>query len=204
MKEKEDGFYFTLAENGKEVLFKDRGSKFFGTAFPLKSELEIKEVLELLRSADQKAGHFCYAWRLGENSEQYRANDDGEPTNSAGMPILGQLQAFGLTNVLVVVRRHFGGTKLGIGGLIQAYRTTAKMALDHSKIIRKTVCLTFQIAFEYPEINLVMRVIKEKNLLVVEQILELNCNLIVSVGKNESETIRAIFENMKGVKIKEL
>ena len=187
MDAEETDFYFTLSEKSDEVLFKDRGSKFFGNAFPVKTEEEIKEYLELLKSNDHKAGHFCYAWRLGEKYEHYRANDDGEPSNSAGIPIYGQIQSFEITNVLVVVRRHFGGTKLGIPGLINAYRTTAKMALENASIVRKTINFSYLLTFDYPVINTVMRVIKEHNLTILDQVLELNCRIFISVRKKDSE-----------------
>ncbi len=201
MEEEERDFYFTLSSSSEEVLFKDRGSKFIGIAFPIKTEEEAKEKLDLLRNNDHKAGHFCYAWRLGENYEHYRTNDDGEPSNSAGAPIYGQIQSFDLTNVLIVVRRHFGGTKLGIGGLINAYRTTAKMAMENAVIVRRTIDCTYLISFDYPVINTVMRIIKEHNLNVVDQILELDCRIFISVRKKDSAKVFSLFENIKDVKI---
>lgn len=203
MNEKETDYYYTISSSGKEVLFKDRGSKFFGTAFPINSEEGVKEKLDNLKSQDKKAGHFCYAWRLGENYEHYRANDDGEPSNSAGAPIYGQIQSLELTNVLVVVRRHFGGTKLGIPGLIHAYRTTAKMALENSKITKKTINHTYVLSFDYPIINTVMRMLKEHDILVIEQILELDCQIYISVRKKESAKTRTLFENIKGLQIEQ-
>ena len=118
--------YITITQPSPEVLHKDRNSKFYGYAFPVTSEDEIKTCLDQLKKKHYQAGHFCYAWQLGMTYDSYRYNDDGEPSNSAGAPIYGQLQSFDLTNVFVVVVRYFGGTKLGVGGLIQAYRTTAQ------------------------------------------------------------------------------
>ncbi|HET8809807.1 MAG TPA: YigZ family protein [Flavobacteriaceae bacterium] len=200
----EKDVYKTIAAETEEVLFKDRNSKFFGIAFPVKTETEIKTCLENLKNKHPKAGHFCYAWQLGKNYELYRANDDGEPANSAGMPIFGQLQSFEATNVLVVVLRYFGGTKLGVSGLINAYRTTAKMALEEAKIIEKTIDLSYKISFDYPVMNKVMRIVKEQNLTVVDQILELDCVLFISVRKKDAERIFNMFDAIFGVKIESL
>lgn len=196
--------YKTLLKPSKEVLFKDRGSKFFGYAFPVTSEEVIKEHLEDLKKQHYNARHWCYAWQLGKAYEQYRANDDGEPSNSAGMPIYGQLQSFGVTNTLVVVVRYFGGTKLGVGGLIQAYKTTAQMALEASKIKEKTIDETFLLTFEYPEMNTVMRIIKEENLQIINQKLELNCEIQISVRQKEAEKIFQLFENTYKVSVKKM
>lgn len=175
--------YKTITKPGKEVLFKDRGSKFFGVAYPVTTEDQIKEYLENLKKAHYNARHWCYAWQLGKEYESYRANDDGEPSNSAGMPIYGQLQSFDVTNVLVVVVRYFGGTKLGVGGLIQAYKTAAQMALEASRIVERTIDEEFLLKFDYPEINTVMRIVKDENLLVTSQTMNLDCELVISVRK---------------------
>ena len=131
--------YKTIAEASEEILFKEKNSKFFGYAFPIFSEDEVKIHIEKLRKQHVGAGHFCYAFQLGTDTVYYRVNDDGEPSNSAGMPIYGQIQSFGITNVLLVVVRFFGGVKLGVGGLISAYRTTAHLALEQADIIEKTI-----------------------------------------------------------------
>ena len=137
--------YNTITKPSQDVLFKDKNSKFFGYAFPVKSEEEIKSYLEALKKQHHSARHWCYAYQLGTETTNYRANDDGEPNNSAGMPIYGQIQSFNLTNVLVVVVRYFGGVKLGVGGLINAYKTTAQLALESSNIIEKTINIDYQI-----------------------------------------------------------
>lgn len=193
--------YKTILKPSKEVLFKEKGSKFFGYAFPISSEEEVKEHLENLKKQHHSARHWCYAWQLGKNYEAYRANDDGEPTNSAGMPIYGQLQSFDVTNILVVVVRYFGGTKLGVGGLIQAYKTTAQMALESARIHKKTIDEIFILKCDYPEMNIVMRIIKDENLKIIEQKLELNCEFEISVRKKEADRIFEIFENTYKVKI---
>jgi uncharacterized YigZ family protein len=193
--------YKTIIQASKEGLFKDRGSKFYGYAFPVTNEEEIKEKIEFLKKQHYNARHWCYAWQLGENYDHYRANDDGEPSNSAGMPIYGQLQSFNVTNVLVVVVRYFGGTKLGVGGLIKAYKNSAKLALENSIIIDKTIDKVFLIKFKYPEMNTIMRIIKDENISIINQKMELDCQFIISIRKKEAIRIFKIFENTYKVSI---
>jgi uncharacterized YigZ family protein len=187
--------YNTITSPSKEVIFKDRGSKFYGYAFPVKTEVEIKEHIENLKKSHFNARHWCYAWQLGKEYNQYRANDDGEPSNSAGMPIYGQLQSFNLTNTLIVVVRYFGGTKLGVGGLIQAYKTAAQWALEESKIIEKTIDVHFKLLFDYPEMNIVMRIVKDQNLKIIHQKLELNCEYTLSIRLKDADRIFNVFDN---------
>ncbi len=194
--------YKTLASPSSEILFKEKNSKFFGYAFPIISEEEVKLHLEQLRKQHPNAGHFCYAFQLGTETLHYRANDDGEPSNSAGMPIYGQIQSFGLTNVLIVVVRFFGGVKLGVGGLISAYRTGAQMALEASEIIEKTIDIHFEVSFDYKNMNKVMRVIKEKNLNIVSQQMNENCLIRISTRKKNAEMVFDIFSNLFEVGIK--
>lgn len=196
--------YKTITRASPEVLFKDRNSKFFGYAFPVKTEEEINMHLDELKSRHHKARHWCYAWQLGKAEFQYRANDDGEPSNSAGMPIYGQIQSFEVTNILIVVVRYFGGTKLGVGGLINAYKTAAQMSLEESKIITRTIDEQFEIKFDYPEMNTVMRIIKENDLNVIEQKLELDCRIYISVRKKEADQIFEKFNSVYKVEIKKL
>lgn len=194
--------YKTIIKPSEETFFKDRGSKFFGYAFPVTSEKQIKEHIEQLKKQHYNARHWCYAWQMGKEYERFRANDDGEPSNSAGMPIYGQLQSFDVTNILVVVVRYFGGTKLGVGGLIQAYKTGAKMALEISTIIEKTIDEDFILNFEYPEMNTVMRIVKDEKLTITNQKMELDCEFIISVRKKDAERIFELFENTYKVVIK--
>ena len=196
--------YRTLAASSEETLFKDRGSKFFGYAFPVQSEEEVKLQIDELRAQHSNARHFCYAFQLGVESISYRANDDGEPNNSAGMPIYGQIQSFNITNVLVVSVRYFGGTKLGVGGLINAYRNSAKLAIEASQIIVKTINVRFRISFPYHLMNKVMRIIKEQNIQIVNQNLELNCTYIIAIRKKESEKTHQIFADIYGLSILKL
>ncbi len=194
--------YKTILKPSEEVLFKEKGSKFFGYAFPVSSEEEVKEYIDTLKKQHHSARHWCYAWQLGKNYEHYRANDDGEPSNSAGMPIYGQLQSFDVTNVLVVVVRYFGGTKLGVGGLIQAYKTAAQMALETCGIVEKTIDEIFLLKFEYPEMNTVMRIIKDEDISVINQKMELNCELEIEIKKKDTERIYELFDNTYKVTIK--
>jgi uncharacterized YigZ family protein len=197
----ENDTYKTIATPSAEVLFKDRGSKFFGYAFPIISEEEVKFHLENLKKEHFNARHWCYAWQLGMNYEHYRANDDGEPSNSAGMPIYGQLQSFGVTQCLVVVVRYFGGTKLGVGGLIQAYKTAAQMALEASEMIELTINDAFELQFEYSEMNTVMRIIKDERIEIEKQKMGMSCQLTIRVRKKDSERIFELFDNTYKVTI---
>ncbi|MBZ9630642.1 YigZ family protein [Salegentibacter sp. LM13S] len=196
--------YKTITKASPEVLFKDRNSKFFGYAFPVKTEEEANIHLEELKTKHHKARHWCYAWQLGKSDFQYRANDDGEPSNSAGMPIYGQIQSFEVTNILIVVVRYFGGVKLGVGGLINAYKTAAQMALEEANIVTRTIDELFEISFDYPEMNIVMRLIKENNLNIIEQKLELDCKIYISVRKKDAEAIFEKFDSTYKVEIKKL
>ena len=196
--------YKTITSPSSEILFKEKNSKCYGYAFPVTTEEEIKTHLDLLKKKHQGAVHFCYAFQLGTETTIFRANDDGEPSNSAGMPIYGQIQSFNLTNVLVVVVRFFGGVKLGVGGLISAYRTAAQMALDASKIIEKTIDVLFEIKFDYKNMNKVMRIIKEKKLTITSQKLNESCEIIISVRKKNAEIIFAIFDNMFEIEINKI
>ncbi len=196
--------YKTITSASEETLFKDRNSKFFGYAFPVFSEDDVKESLEILKKKHHSARHFCYAWQFGVEKIRFRANDDGEPSNSAGMPIYGQIQSFDVTNVLVVSVRYFGGTKLGVGGLINAYRTSAQITLEASNIIEKTIDIQYKLTFEYDMMNKVQRVVKERNLNITAQKLEMNCEYTISVRKKDAQTIFDIFNNLFKVEIKEL
>ncbi|MEM9679760.1 MAG: YigZ family protein, partial [Bacteroidota bacterium] len=150
------------------------------------------------------ARHWCYAYQIGTESVNYRANDDGEPNNSAGMPIYRQIQSFDLTNVLVLVVRYFGGVKLGVSGLINAYRTAANMALTATQIVERTIDKHFKVEFEYVHINIVMRIIKEQQLKIIDQKMEESCMLEISVRKGNALVIFNNFNKIHGVTISEL
>lgn len=196
--------YKTIEVPGEETLFKEKNSKFFGYAFPIHSEEEVKTILEQVKKQHFSARHWCYAYQIGTGKNIYfRANDDGEPNNSAGMPIYGQIQSFDVTNILVIVVRYFGGVKLGVGGLVSAYKTSAQMALEASEIIEKTIDTHFLIRFDYKNMNKVMRVIKEKNINVVNQTLELDCLIEISCRLTQSKEIFNAFDHIFEVEIKE-
>jgi len=192
----------TIESPSEEVLFKDKNSKFYGYTFPVTSEEDIKSIIEQLKKTHFSARHWCYAYQLGTDKISFRANDDGEPNNSAGMPIYGQIQSFDVTNILVVVVRYFGGVKLGVGGLISAYKTTAQLALEAADIIEKTIDKYFTISFDYKNMNKVMRIIKEKSIAVVSQKLEESCQIKIAVRKKNAEEIFDIFSNLFEVTIK--
>lgn len=196
--------YKTIIKPSEETLFKDRNSKFFGYAFPVTSEEEIKERLDELKKKHHAARHNCYAWQLGIENIRFRANDDGEPNNSAGQPIYGQIQAFELTNILIVSVRYFGGTKLGVGGLINAYKNSAQLAIESSEIIEKTINIYYELFFGYDLMNNVMRIVKEKNIEIVSQKLEMNCRYIIAVRKKDAETVFKIFEALYKLEIKQI
>lgn len=202
--------YTTIAQATDEVLFKEKSSKFFGYAFPIESEEEVKPIIDQLRKLHPHAVHYCYAYQIGTEKISYRANDDGEPSNTAGAPIYGQIQSFGLTNVLLVVVRIFGGIKLGVGGLITAYKTTAQMVLEDAEIIEKTIDIHFLISFDYKNMNKVMRVIKEKKLDIINQTMEIE-DTGIAIGKIEiktrkknAEMIFDIFDKLFEIDIKRL
>jgi len=197
--------YKTIAAPVEEVIFKEKSSKFLGYAFPVTSEEEIKAHLEAVKKAHFSARHWCYAWQLGYGRHQrYRANDDGEPNNTAGIPIYGQIQSFELTNVLVIVVRYFGGIKLGVGGLVQAYKTTAQLTLQETEIEEKLITEELVINFDYPLMNKVMRIVKEQNLTITAQHLTETCELHLAIRQSDYAKIEEIFNNLYGVIIKQL
>lgn len=191
--------YRTISKPSSQILFKDRNSKFYAYAFPVTEEDQIKIHLKNLKKQHYQAGHFCYAWVLGKKYERFRANDDGEPSNSAGAPIHGQLQSFDLTNVLIAVVRYYGGTKLGVSGLINAYKTSAKMALAQTKIEERTIDIEFKISFEYPILNTVMRLIKEENLKIIDQKMTQKCEFTLAIRAQEAGRIQLFLKSIYGV-----
>ena len=199
-----DDLYKTITTPSIETLFKDRNSKFYGYAFPVNEETSIKDFLEFLRKKHHTARHFCYAWQLGTESVRFRANDDGEPSNSAGMPIYGQIQSFDVTNILVVSVRYFGGTKLGVGGLINAYRASARLTLESSAIEEKTIDDSFQLNFQYDLMSKVLRILKENSITITRQKLEMDCEMIIGVRKSLTQKVVKIFETLYKVEIKQL
>ncbi|MBW4891643.1 IMPACT family protein [Mucilaginibacter sp. HMF5004] len=192
--------YRTIAEPAKGE-FKDRGSKFMAFAYPIASEADIKPILNKLRAEHSKANHHCWAMRLSPDRSIFRVNDDGEPSGTASRPILNTLLSHNLTNVLVVVVRYFGGTLLGVPGLINAYKTAVEGAIKSATVIEKVVCDMYSIQFEYALMNEVMRVIKQENLEVLKQMMEDGCEVHVGVRKSAVERVVPVLQNINGVKL---
>ena len=192
--------YFTIAEPAEAVI-KEKGSKFLAKAFSVDSEEQIKAVLANLRKEYYDANHHCYAYILGPEGNQFRANDDGEPNHSAGDPILGQIRSKKLTNTLVVVIRYFGGTKLGVGGLIQAYKLAAAEALDNVQVVEKVATEVCAIHFTYEKMNDVMRLVKELGLKVIDQQFDLDCELRVEVRRKLTATFHERIKKLQQVRI---
>ena len=195
---------YKTIDSKSEGYFRDKGSRFLAFAYPVQNEEDISEILASLKKEYHNARHHCYAWRLGTEVITFRANDDGEPSSTAGKPILGQLLSNELTNILVVVVRYFGGTLLGTGGLINAYRTATADAISNAKIITGFIEDKYKLKFSYKEMNDVMQIIKQENLNVLNTRFELDCELDFSVRKSESERIREVFEKFYGVDIEYL
>jgi uncharacterized YigZ family protein len=195
--------YLTISSNA-EGIFRDKGSKFIAYAYPVCSEDQIKELILFLKKEHYSARHHCYAYRLGFNGENYRANDDGEPSGTAGKPILNQLLSAELTNILIVVVRYFGGTLLGVSGLINAYKNATIDAIQHAEIISKVIENLYLLEFEYPLQNAVMRVIKDEKLTVLKTSYEMNCLLTISIRLNKTEIAINKFSKIEGLRIKEV
>jgi len=194
--------YYTISSRA-EGQFKDRGSRFIALAYPVSSEDEIKEQIASLKKEYHDARHHCFAWRLGADMSRYRFNDDGEPSGSAGRPILGQLQSRELTNILVVVIRYFGGTLLGVGGLINAYRTATATALGKAEIIEKKVEKEIRIQFSYEAMNEVMKIIKEYDLGFEDQHFDLECSLSLRIWKRLLPAAKERFSKIEGCRIRQ-
>ncbi|MDA3817441.1 MAG: YigZ family protein [Prolixibacteraceae bacterium] len=192
--------YRTIDEPS-EGLFKDKGSKFLAYAYPVSDEEQIKKHIQTLKDTHYKARHHCYAYRLGQNGEQYRANDDGEPSGTAGRPIHGQLMSFKVTNILVVVVRYFGGTLLGTSGLINAYKMATVDALENSKIIKKIISDRFRIQFDYTIQSLIERLIKEYDLSIDNAVYNVDCTYDISVRKNHSDVVLEKMGKIEGARL---
>lgn len=192
--------YLTLAHNS-EGLYKEKGSKFLAFAFPVANEEEIKSHLEALRKQYYDARHHCYAYILGKDQDSYRANDDGEPNHSAGDPILGQIRSNNLTNTLIVVIRYFGGTKLGVGGLISAYKIAAAEAITNNEIIEEIVKNKVKLQFDYLAMNDVMRLVKDMDLGIQNQQFDNTCLIELLVRESMMEEFMNKIEDLDQVKI---
>ncbi|WP_424000447.1 IMPACT family protein [Maribacter sp. IgM3_T14_3] len=196
--------YKTISKPSEPIMFKERKSKFYGYCFPVSDEDTVKEHIEALKKEYPTANHVCYAWQMGIETKSYRANDDGEPNNSAGMPIYGQLQSFDVTNTLVAVVRIFGGTKLGVGGLISAYKEAAKLALENAQIVTRVLQQQLSVMFEYSEMDIVMRLVKKHQLNIVSQDLHLKCKMVLSVNKSDFKKTMKLLKVHHKLEIKEI
>lgn len=180
---------FKTIAKPSEGLFKDKGSRFISYAFPVNAEIEIREILQSIKKGHHSARHHCYAWRIGREKLLFRVNDDGEPSSTAGKPILGQIQSFDLTNILIVVVRYFGGTLLGVPGLINAYRNAALDAINQAEIIEKVVEKCLLIEFNYHAMNEVMKVFKDEKLPQIDPQFDLSCKVKTQIRLSESDRI---------------
>lgn len=195
--------YKTIAR-AAETTYRQLSSKFYTYAYPVETEEEIKEYLDALRKRWYDATHHCYAWRLGPHGEQFRANDDGEPSSTAGKPILGQLLSHDVTNCLVVVVRYFGGTKLGVPGLIAAYKESTAQVLAECEIVERTVDVVVRVEFSYVAMNDVMRIVKDMQPRIVEQLFDNLCTMTLSIRESESEQLIGRLEKVEGATIEQL
>lgn len=192
--------YKTIA-HPQETTYRQLSSKFLTYAYPVETEAEIKEHLDALRKRWFDATHHCYAWRLGPHGEHFRANDDGEPSSTAGKPILGQLLSQEITNCLVVVVRYFGGTKLGVPGLIAAYKESTAQVLAECEIVERTVDVVVEVAFSYISMNDVMRIVKEMQPKIVEQLFDNLCTMRLSIRESESEQLIGRLQKVEGATV---
>lgn len=193
--------YFTI-EKSATAEFKDRGSKFLAYAFPVKTAEEVKERLLEVKKEHPKATHHCYAYRLGTDGLQYRTVDDGEPSGSAGKPILGQIDSKQLTDTFVVVVRYFGGTLLGVPGLINAYKSAAALVLQLIPAVQKNVEVKYRLSFDYTTMNEVMMVVKQTNCTVLSQELQLFCEMEIGVPKASEELAMLRLGDIQGLVVK--
>lgn len=193
--------YKTLSAPAGPSVYKEKGSKFLGYAFPVEGKNQIKEILQKIKKEHHGARHWCYAYRINPKNPEERANDDGEPTYSAGKPILQQIQRADLINVLVVVVRYFGGVKLGVGGLIQAYRTAAKSVLETAETVEKEIKDRFMLCFDYAQMNRVMPFLKRYQIKPEKMETEEKVRLLI---QSDDETVLQLEKNVPGIEIKKV
>ena len=195
---------FKTIEKPSEGLYKDKGSRFISYAFPVNSEEQIREIVQSIKKEHHSARHHCYAWRLGSDKLLFRTNDDGEPSSTAGKPILGQIQSFDLTNILIVVVRYFGGTLLGVSGLINAYRNAALDAVNQAEIVEKLLEKWFLVEFDYGAMNEVMKVFKDEKLPQIDPQFDLKCKIKTFVRLSESNQIEKSLLKINSVQVKDI
>jgi uncharacterized YigZ family protein len=190
---------YTTIESPSEGLYREKGSRFIAYAFPVSLQEEIRPLLEKIRKDHHEARHHCYAWMLGIERTNWRANDDGEPSGTGGKPILGQINSTGLTNILIVVTRYFGGTLLGVSGLINAYRTAAASAIQNSVIVERHLRGYYDLSFPYPAMNDVMKILKEEGAGLSDQQFGTACRMMIDFRLSYRERILARFSRVEGV-----
>lgn len=191
-------YYFTI-ESCALAEFKDRGSKFLAYSFPLKNADGLKKILSELKKEHPKAVHYCFAYRTGTDGNQFRSSDDGEPSGTAGKPILGQIDSKGLTDMLIVVVRYFGGTLLGVPGLINAYKTSASLVLQCTPVVQKAVEVRYELHFNYTEMNDVMRILKQYNCTIHKNEMQLFCIIEAGIPKNKLNDVLDLFGEIKNL-----
>jgi uncharacterized YigZ family protein len=197
---KETDYYFTI-ETCAVAEFKDRGSKFLAYSFPLKNINDFKRLLQNSKKEHPKAVHHCFAYRTGLDANNFRTSDDGEPSGTAGKPILGQIDSKNLTDILIIVVRYFGGTLLGIPGLINAYKTASSLVLQCTPIVQKAVEINYELQFNYTEINEIMRIIKQFNCTILKNEMQLFCRIETGIAKNKLKEVLVAFKNVQNVQI---
>lgn len=196
----EQDYYYTIDREGTAE-FKDRGSKFIAYTWPVKTVEEFKDKLNDIKKQHPKASHHCFAYRLGRDGNNFRVSDDGEPSGSAGRPILGQIDSRELVDILVVVVRYFGGTLLGVPGLIHAYRSATALALQTTPLVQRPVETEYAVQFDYTQVGEVMNLVKQYNCRVVRQEMQLFCNMIVAIPKNRVMEVSYKLQELKNVEV---
>jgi len=196
-------YYYTI-EQPSVAEFKDKGSKFIGFAFPVTDTNDFKEKLAAVKKEHPKATHHCFAYRIGLDGMTYRVSDDGEPSGSAGRPILGQIDSKQATNILIIVARYFGGTLLGVPGLINAYKTAASLALQITPLVQKPVLVHYRVQFDYTQMNDVMTISKQFDCLVAKQEMNLFCSLQIGIPKNRLDEVLYKLKDLRGIEAEKI
>ena len=196
-----EDFYFTI-EKPSNAEFRDRGSKFIAHAFPIETADDFKKELQLLKKEHPKAVHHCFAYRIGTDGNNFRSSDDGEPSGSAGKPILGQIDSKGITNIAVIVVRYWGGSLLGVPGLINAYKTSTALALQVTPVVEKQVEVNYSIEFDYTRMNEVMMIIKQFNCTILSNEMQLFCVIKTGVPKNRLDEVLFRLKDLQNVTVK--
>ena len=196
-------YYFTISSKGTAE-FKDWGSKFIALAFPITNKNEFKLALQEVKNLHPKASHFCFAYKIGLDNTNFRSSDAGEPNGSAGKPILNAIDSKNITDVLIIVVRYFGGNLLGVPGLINAYKTTASLALQTTQIVQKPILNYFELEFDYTQTNAVMQILKKVDAIILENITQLFCKLLIAIPKSRLSEFEYNFKELHQVSINQV